>query len=49
MMLKKHYLCSWKKEKTFQGEVVFTTSSEKKCYNKFVKQSINFCPKKGVH
>jgi hypothetical protein len=25
-----------KKKKTFQGEVVFTTSSEKKCYNKFV-------------
>jgi hypothetical protein len=33
---KKHYFCGWKKEKTFQGGVAFTTSSEKKCCKKIV-------------
>jgi hypothetical protein len=36
VLLKKHYFCDRKKEKKFQGKVVFTTSSEKKCYKKFV-------------
>jgi hypothetical protein len=34
--VKKNTIFAVGEKKTFQGEVVFTSSSEKKCYNKFV-------------